>query len=407
MSQKISTKQLILDAAFSFYKQPCFKDFSMSQLATKVGISKTAIYRHFKNKDAVVESMKKQFVDILYAQFSTIQNKNLDSKNLNEQIIKIISFFTENSQYINYFINLHTQINDFEKEVCDELRSKGLPNDFDKFYQKNKSARYSRICFCAVTILYFIKLREKAIACGEKIDPVGNFSKKMVIFIQKGIVGTIGESSQTSKISKERFAQLDEICKINEEDLPEEDKIFTAFSTVIAKYGINNVTVEHIADELNLAKSSLYFYFENKNKMLLHLVAKELSLLGTICRENCAEAKTYTEFIYINMKTEISYFSARSSILSLCGWLLQNGAENAVDDEKEFLGPNNVWETRMTEIAQKVDLGFSVRPEHITIWSGLLPVSLTILKIKHEFSDEETNQSLNYMFDFLIYGAKF
>lgn len=379
----------------------------MSQLATKVGISKTAIYRHFKNKDAVVESMKEQFVDILYAQFSTIQNKNLDSKNLNEQIIKIISFFTENSQYINYFINLHTQINDFEKEVCDELRSKGLPNDFDKFYQKNKSARYSRICFCAVTILYFIKLREKAIACGEKIDPVGNFSKKMVIFIQKGIVGTIGESSQTSKISKERFAQLDEICKINEEDLPEEDKIFTAFSTVIAKYGINNVTVEHIADELNLAKSSLYFYFENKNKMLLHLVAKELSLLGTICRENCAEAKTYTEFIYINMKTEISYFSARSSILSLCGWLLQNGAENAVDDEKEFLGPNNVWETRMTEIAQKVDLGFSVRPEHITIWSGLLPVSLTILKIKHEFSDEETNQSLNYMFDFLIYGAKF
>ncbi|WP_443738004.1 TetR/AcrR family transcriptional regulator [Treponema sp.] len=407
MTQKTSTKQLILDAAFSFYKHPCFKDFSMSQLAAKVGISKTAIYRHFKNKDAVVESMKEQFFDILYAQLSTIQNKNLDSKALNEQIIKIISFFAENSQYINYFITLHAQVNDFEKKVCAELRSKGLQNDFDKFYQENKPARYSRIYFCAVTILYFIKLREKAIIYGEKIDPVGNFSKKMVNFIQKGIVGTIGESSQTSKISKERFAQLDEICKINEEDLPEEDKIFTAFSTVITKYGINNVTVEHIADELNIAKSSLYFYFENKNKMLLHLVAKELSLLGTICEENCAEAKTYTEFIYINMKTEISYFSARPSILSLCGWLLQNGAENSVDNEKEFLGPNNVWETRMTEIAQKVDLGFSVRPEHITIWSGLLPISLTILKIKHEFSDEETNQSLNYMFDFLMYGAKF
>lgn len=407
MAQKPSTKQLILDAAFSFYEQPCFKDFSMSQLAAKVGISKTAIYRHFKNKDAVVENMQEQFFDILYAQLSTIQNKNLDSKAFNEQIIKIISFFAENSQYINYFIILHTQINDFEKKICDELRSKGLPNDFDKFYQNNKPARYSRIYFCAVTILYFIKLREKAIIYGEKIDPVGDFSKKIVNFIQKGIIGTIGESSQTSKISKERFAQLDGICKINEEDLPEEDKIFTAFSTVITKYGINNVTVEHIADELNMAKSSLYFYFENKNKMLLHLVAKELSLLGTICEENCTEAKTYTEFIYINMKTEISYFSARPSILSLCGWLLQNGAEHTVDDGKEFLGPNNVWETRMTEIAQKVDLGFSVRPEHITIWSGLLPVSLTILKIKHEFSDEETNQSLNFMFDFLMYGAKF
>lgn len=407
MVQKTSTKQLILDAAFSFYKQPCFKDFSMSQLAAKVGISKTAIYRHFKNKDAVVENMKEQFFDIFYAQLSTIQNKNLDSKTFNEKIIKIISFFAENSQYINYFIILHAQIKDFEKKVCDELRSKGLEDGIEKFYQKNKPARYSRIYFCAVTILYFIKLREKSIICGKKTDSIGDFSRKMVNFIQKGIVGTIGESSQTSKISKERFAQLNEICKINEEDLPEEDKIFTAFSTVITKYGINNVTVEHIADELNMAKSSLYFYFENKNKMLLHLVAKEFSLLGTICEENCAEAKTYTEFIYINMKTEISYFSARPSILALCSWLLQNGAEHTVDNEKEILGPNNVWETRMSEIAKKIDLGFSVRPEHITVWSGLLPVSLTILKIKHKFSDEETNQALNYMFDFLMYGAKF
>ena len=39
----------------------------MSQLAAKVGISKTAIYRHFKNKDAVVENMKEQFFDIFYA----------------------------------------------------------------------------------------------------------------------------------------------------------------------------------------------------------------------------------------------------------------------------------------------------------------------------------------------------
>ena len=141
MVQKTSTKQLILDAAFSFYKQPCFKDFSMSQLAAKVGISKTAIYRHFKNKDAVVENMKEQFFDIFYAQLSTIQNKNLDSKTFNEKIIKIISFFAENSQYINYFIILHAQIKDFEKKVCDELRSKGLEDGIAKFYQKKFKRR--------------------------------------------------------------------------------------------------------------------------------------------------------------------------------------------------------------------------------------------------------------------------
>ena len=56
--QKKSTKQLILEAAFSFYRRPWDQEFSMSQLAAKVGISKTAIYRHFKNREAVLEAMK-------------------------------------------------------------------------------------------------------------------------------------------------------------------------------------------------------------------------------------------------------------------------------------------------------------------------------------------------------------
>ena len=59
----------------------------------------------------------------------------------NEKIIKLISFFAENSQYINYFIILHAQIKDFEKKVCDELRSKGLEDGIAKFYQKKFKRR--------------------------------------------------------------------------------------------------------------------------------------------------------------------------------------------------------------------------------------------------------------------------
>lgn len=75
-----TTKELILEAAFSFYEKPLYKDFSMSQLAAKVGITKPAIYRHFKNKDAVAAEMKNHFFDLLATNIVEIQKLETDGK---------------------------------------------------------------------------------------------------------------------------------------------------------------------------------------------------------------------------------------------------------------------------------------------------------------------------------------
>ena len=60
-----NTKERILSAAFSFYRTPCFTEISLSQIAEKVGITKAAIFKHFKNKDALKDAMKdKMYGDV-------------------------------------------------------------------------------------------------------------------------------------------------------------------------------------------------------------------------------------------------------------------------------------------------------------------------------------------------------
>ena len=165
LSEKKSTKQLILDVAFSFYRRPWVQEFSMSQLAAEVGISKTAIYRHFKNKEGVFEGMKEYFFNILFDQFSEIQNRQHDKSDYIKRSEDLIVFFASNSQYINYIITQDSQIKDFEKSLYEELSKRGFTSDFNKVLEKKgvnlDSKKYVYIYFYSVSLIYFIKLREK------------------------------------------------------------------------------------------------------------------------------------------------------------------------------------------------------------------------------------------------------
>ncbi|WP_147635172.1 TetR/AcrR family transcriptional regulator, partial [Treponema pectinovorum] len=98
-----TTKQLILEAAFSFYEKPLFKDFSMSQLALKVGLTKAAIYRHFVNKESVSIEMRKKFFDVLAENILKIQESDESEKHVifRLQLLGFITFFAKNKQYIN------------------------------------------------------------------------------------------------------------------------------------------------------------------------------------------------------------------------------------------------------------------------------------------------------------------
>ena len=63
LSNPKNTKELILETSFSFYKTLTSREFSLNKLAEKVGISKPAIYRHFKNKEEILEKMQEKFFD--------------------------------------------------------------------------------------------------------------------------------------------------------------------------------------------------------------------------------------------------------------------------------------------------------------------------------------------------------
>ncbi|KQC11829.1 MAG: hypothetical protein APR54_02630 [Candidatus Cloacimonas sp. SDB] len=59
----INTKEVILKTALRLFLQKGFYHVSMNMIAAEIGISKPAIYHHFRNKDAMVEGVLDYFTE--------------------------------------------------------------------------------------------------------------------------------------------------------------------------------------------------------------------------------------------------------------------------------------------------------------------------------------------------------
>lgn len=421
----MTTKELLIEKAFSFYSEPCVKDFSLNELAAKVGISKPAIYRHFKNKDDVMVEMKKHFFDVIAEHLLSIRRykeENGISKgtiaNVYSEIpfANMVRFFADNPKYINYLIFQFTRHQRFESVIFEELEKRGCLDEeeiqnFKKAECGQSDKNYADSFYCGISILIFVKLREKIISetgngkDGKGIDSTDVFAKKISAFIKGGFAGACeeGDPLYPTAISARRKSELERICRISKEDFPEENKIFTALASVIEKHDFNGVTIERIADELGMAKSSLYFYFDNKNEMILSLIEKELAMLTQLCVENAAESRNFSEFIYLTMRTEMEFFHTKPSLLQICGWLLQTSSEDHSHLDADM---HTTWEKKIPKALERPDIGIPLSPNLFRDWIGVIPVALFLVGTKKRMAKDYMLDYLEQIFGFIQFGIK-
>ena len=406
-----TTKELILDAAFSFLGRPNFATFSMNSLAEKVGISKPAIYRHFKNKEALLDAMEELVIENLAEHLKDVASENFETRK--KSLASLIEYFSENPMHINYLIAQMSSNPNYEDRLFSKLYDRDLSfvreGDENVYLKKFRSdmARFSEHVFCGMSIFYFVTLRERCLSFGKIRGESKDFADKVVEIILGGLSGTTeGESPfRPSPISDERKRQLLELCKIDSSAFPEENRIFTALASVIEKYKVTGVTVERIAAELQMAKSSLYEYFDNKNEMIKCLINKELQLLKTIIIENTAEAKNFSEYVCILIASEMEYFSHRESIIPICGWLLMDG--DGISEHEKYSREISAFpgNRRLPDRIDSPDLGFAYSPEYLIGWIKCLPVAFLCEAKGKSLSEGQRVEGIMRIIDCILNGV--
>ncbi len=90
MRQPEITKDLILQKAAVLFNTKGYKATSISDITKATGLTKGAIYRHFKNKEALESAAFQYLIEIIFTRF-TANVKSAD--HAGEKIRKVFSFF--------------------------------------------------------------------------------------------------------------------------------------------------------------------------------------------------------------------------------------------------------------------------------------------------------------------------
>lgn len=325
-----NTREIIISSAFSFYSKPVIKNVSLSAIASKAGITKPAIYRHFKNRQELDDVMVDRVFGDLYSILSKIHPEK--ECNVSSFVEDILILLLTHKEYFFYLIS--TQVDFALDKVLLRFKKMGL-SFFDKVFATDGSVtdmeRYKNAIYLGGNIMFFDVVRNRItekMNISDSYSDVVSYASKINAFFKKGL------GQDTGTLSVSRMATLDDICRANMEFVKPINKVFVSISDIVKEKGFKGITVESVAHGIGLAKSSIYDRYENKTQMIGSLIQEEFEDLYRGIEKNISHAETNAERGYVLMETALLYYMKKPEVLTVCQWFQVHSVNEIVHDQK-------------------------------------------------------------------------
>ena len=413
-----TTKDKIIDATLSFYDKLVFQKVSLSKIAERAGISKPAIYRHFKNREELEEAVFDSIIADLVAYVKEHSgDKDSYEKNGLLSLADPISAFCKKKRYFYYVIS-STSTNFNLDEFFLFLRKKGVKRLSVVFADDGSIVdigAYKKVVYISATFLFFQGARDKTLADKGEEDTdekIADYAQKLSHFILDG-----GLSHDLAGIDGERLFALNTLCRrsaaASMTDESKSDVFFHAVAQAVSQKGFANVTVEDIAEKIGLAKSTLYEKFTSKTDLIRNLIIEECVKLFSMMRENMMLAKSPAESVFILMASEFEFFLRDSDFMYVLRWLQIQNTDDEIAREDAFMEKEEIRDFyaflyNSDIITQKIDLGQpEIGNKALLAWVFYMPVFVMALAVTHGFSPDNYHETLKCLFWFMERGINY
>ncbi len=291
----------ILEAAFELAHTN--HGWSLAEVAERIGISKTAIYRHFKNRAEIENAMEDTFrTDMLTA----LERSDGTAEGLRRATV---AFFRNNSGYLYLFMtNLFTRCA-YDLEIGEWLKT-ASPHIAGLFARAEKLSTDEKDRFEAEILKNCVSI----LIASFRLTSFGQLQEDLLTLLRDGI-------PECRIPSAKRYEECEKEALIEAGELESSDRLFSAIAAVIHEHGLTKTTIERIADKMGMAKSSLYFFSRNKETMLAELVKKEIETMVTLCLKRVPAGKTFAEQLFIVMAVQANYLLMNPELFAVFNWI--------------------------------------------------------------------------------------
>ncbi|MDR2484501.1 MAG: TetR/AcrR family transcriptional regulator [Treponema sp.] len=315
------TKQEIIKTAFKVWGREQYQSTSLVQLARELGVSKSALYRHFKNKQALLEAMYESFFDEYAAFIKPEYDKAVAAQDIVESFFIMIRIMVE--YYIRhrdmFIFSLVRLYGDYDMgSMTRRLLSRGIDLRYFLRVEKDALAYPSLIQLIighlSFVICYFHRPDQTSEALGSDraVDEMLSFMKENISF---------GLGLDKALIDALDYQRLEALCPGRNCETCNDESILKAVAGAVAEAGPWEASMDMIARRSGLSKSGLYSHFKSKQDMLKQLFMTEFDRILEYIEEGIALSAVPEEQLYLAVFSAADYFRTRSEILLAADWI--------------------------------------------------------------------------------------
>jgi AcrR family transcriptional regulator len=312
------TKAEIIKVAFKVWARQLYLNTSLSLVASELKVCKPALYRHFKNKQALLEAMTMHFCDdftgFIRADYEKAL-KNIDGHEDASIMTRITAeYFARNVEiFIFLMIKLHDRQLDITY-IVKQLQKRGINLAYSRHSGDFKSLEM-RLTY--TTLIFFMA------GFHSKANSLKNMPPEAAILNIIDIIGNIigkGLGYDRGEIDNLDYKGLEKhiVGTINN---IEDDPLLKAVAGAVAEAGPWETSMEQVARRSGLSKSSLYGHFKNKQDMLHQLFMTEMGRIIDFAKQGIRQSAVPQEQLYLGIFSIVEYLRAKPDFLVALDWI--------------------------------------------------------------------------------------
>jgi AcrR family transcriptional regulator len=316
------TKTEIIDAAFKVWGREFYLYTSLSQVARELGVSKPALYRHFRNKQALLDAMAGRFFDDFAAWIRPVCATAMQNGDSGAVIAAIIRSSAEYyARNVDMYIFSLVKTYDGRTgplSAGEQLRARGVDmGEMHRLIKQDYSFQplimgllFATLIFC---MAHFHK-REKSFEQTPSEAAIADVIASANAIVESGLGFSRGEIDALDYAALERRV-AGTVGGI------EDDPLLRAVAEAVAEAGPWEASMEQVARRSGLSKSSLYGHFKNKQDMLRQLFMTEFTRIIGFARQGIELSALVPEQLYLGIFSITAYLRSRPQILVAIDWI--------------------------------------------------------------------------------------
>jgi len=330
---KLEQYHRILDAAFFEWTKTNFTRMSLSPVAAKLAVTKPALYRHFKSKDDLLKAMSARFLDETAGalrDFVARAPRGDLRPAIDEYFRFIFGFFRGHASYCSFLIchllkkaenanggmiMRYPEITEYFREVLSPVEGRQDPARVDRV------VRFIHLTAIFWILQLFAKTDQKN-AETPGLDFTKNITEEAATSAaERAASFCLGGYCSEKAAGQMDFAAVEKKAWIRKDEMMEPDRIFSAIESVISEMGYAEASVERIAERIGINKSSMYFYFKNKDEMLARTIRREQDHFFALLRGRLACFSGTLERLYTFFVALVSNMANNPSLSTVLHWM--------------------------------------------------------------------------------------